>query len=347
VFKNLENEYKIGQRKGDCEKYYWLAGADNFYSNRTNDRVTAGTINRRIFAPGGISVLGPPTGLGDFPFEFDNTIDFSEIYDDELWTNETFSPLPAPLDSVVIQTENKFFSSGPGSQNAILKFEVLLTTRMSHVQAFKCGVEIFSARYFKPDDNAAFISFEAASEKLCDKCANPFDTDLDNRIILDEPNITFRDKPHEVFDLSITRDENVEDFGELDLHEDNIGIEEIRKFYFITEPVTQATIDAADPGNQSPILWDDPQSIQPGLLLAPPPGSSFTAFGFLYTLDYKISGTDRVVGRLNDPPTQQSSLVGLNIKQWTPDDFFRFEVYENFVYDEDRADRLWSTDAGV
>ena len=87
MFKNLENEYKIGQRKGDCEKYYWLAGNDNLYPNRAFGGIFAGTINQRIYAPGGVIIHGPPTQLGDFPFEFDNTINFAEIYDDELWTN--------------------------------------------------------------------------------------------------------------------------------------------------------------------------------------------------------------------------------------------------------------------
>lgn len=347
MFKNLENEYKIGQRKGDCEKYHWIAGLDNTYPNRNFDGDGQGAINQRTWISEAEVVLGPPLQLGDFPFEFDNTFDLGEIYDGDLFQSSFYNAAQFPLASVVVRTENKFSSSGPGSQGKIIKFEVLRTNRMHHSAGFKCPVEIFSVKYFDPDANSAFITFEAASEKLCDKCANPSDTNLDFRIILDEPSIAFRDKPHDIFDLSITRDDTIVLNGELDSHTDNIGIEEIRKFYFITEPLTAAFKFAADFNNSSNILWDDPDSVQPGLVLAPPPGSSLTAFGYLYTLDYKISGSDRVVGRLFDPPGSEVTTVGLDIKEWTPSDFFRNEVNNTFIYDEDRADRLWSTNGFI
>lgn len=347
MFRHLSDEYVIKLRQ-DCERYFWLAGNDQNYPNRIDFGIFDGTINRRFFTNGGLSVLGPGYTAADFPFTLNDVFDLANIYDNELWTNESFVTLLNPVDDVVVATAHNFDKIGSGlAQRSIFRFDTLLTTRISHIQEFRCGVEIYNARYFDPVDDAAEISFSTLdpTKKLCNKCANPTDTVLDNQITLNEAGITFRNEPHKIFPLTQTLNDVQEVGGTLTTYINGITIDELRKFFFITEPVTQETVDAARPSNRSPILWDDPDSIQPGLVLAPPPGGSFIAYGFLYTVDYVIGGSDTVIGFADPSPITADILIGNRLTEYTPDDFFRNEVYDTFVYDADRVDRLFSTEA--
>ncbi len=347
MFKNLENEYKIGQRKGDCEKYYWIVGDANIYPNATTSGAFFGTNNTRAFFGEPNILFGPPIVGGDYPFEFDVTFDIGAALDGgDLF--DQYTSYVAPIDDAVLQIIHSVNSTlgGTGSQATIRENQTIRTERNSFVAAFKCPVEIFSARYFDPDANSAFISFVTASEKLCDICANISDTNLDNRIVLDEPNITFQDLPFNPSDNEVTDDREIVDFAELDSHDLDITITPEKKFFFMGEPVTQATIDAANFQNEIDTLWDDPNSIQPGLFSPPPPGSSFTAFGYIYTVQYKIEGTSRIVGRLNDPPSSQSAQV-TTVDEWKETRPFRTEFEDIFIYDEDRADRLWNVNGFI
>jgi len=348
VFKNLENEYKIGGERRDCEKYHWMDGFANFYPNLEFQSTLSGAVNRRRFEPTQAVVLGPPLGAGDFPFEFDDTFDIGKEFDAENYTVDEYNSILFPLDGLALRVAHGFISSagGTGSQATIRRLNSFRTSRWSHMRAFKCAVEIFSVRYFDPLTNSSFISFVTANEKLCDICANPTDTNLDFRIVLDEPSITFRNEPFSPSSNVQTADIETINFGELDQHDSDFTITEVRKFFFMEEPVTQATLDAANFNNEDPTLWDDPSSIQPGLVPAPAPGGSLTAYGFLYTLEYIIAGTDTIIGRLNDPPTQQTATVQI-LEEFEPPRLFRTEIEDTFIYDEDRADRLWNTQNSI
>jgi len=167
LFRHLGDEFVIKLRQ-DCERYFWLAGDNQNYPNVVDLGVFDGTINKRSFTNGGLIVLGPPSTFDDFPFNFDHTFDLANIYDNELWTLEQYNTLPNPLTSDVVSLEHKFFGGEIGDNEVISRFDVLGTTRFSHIQisTLLLMLEIFPSVAYRLQKNSVISALTPRTQPL-------------------------------------------------------------------------------------------------------------------------------------------------------------------------------------